>query len=355
MSDYLAAAFPVLGERLPKTPLADLPTPLEQHRINTPAGARRILVKRDDLTSSSYGGNKIRKLEYILRRAVDRGATRVATFGSVGSNHALATAILARDAGLECTCFLAHQTRTPKVPYALNMHRRLATEIVRYSSGIDSLPLFRKYLQRRNTWVIPLGGSSWLGAVGFVNAGLELAAQVAEADLPCPERIYIANGTMGSVAGLLLGLAAAELPTDVHAVRVVDSSLTNAAALDRLVRKTAYMLNRQDPSFDIGTVDRVRLRWRNEFFAGGYAKFDRATERAVHLAQDAAGLSLETTYTGKAMAALVHDLQLPDYAGQHYLFWNTYNSIGLPVTDERPDSPGTIPDEFYDRYYGFDD
>ena len=355
MSDHLAAAFPILGERLPKTPLADLPTPLEQHAIDTPAGPRTILVKRDDLTSASYGGNKIRKLEYIFRRAVERNAKRVATFGSVGSNHALATAILAREVGLECTCFLTHQTRTSKIPRTLNMHRRLGTEIVRYGGGIDTLRVFRKYLQNRSTWVIPLGGSSWLGAVGFVNAGLELAAQVAETGMAAPSRIYIANGTMGSATGLLLGLAAANVPTEVHAVRVADSRFADPAVLDRLVRKTALLLHRYDPTFDSGVAGRVRLRWRDEFFAGGYAKSDPTTERAVRLADTDAGLHLETTYTGKAMAALVHDLQLPDYQGEDYLFWNTHSSSVLPVTTDRPDTPGNIPKEFYERYYYCED
>ena len=355
MSDYLSAAFPILGERLPKMQLADLPTPLERHWVSTSAGSRTILVKRDDLTSASYGGNKIRKLEFIFRRAIDRGAARVATFGSVGSNHALATAMFAHETGLECTCFLAHQSRTPKVPYTLNMHRRLETEIVRYGGGVETLPLFRKYLQHRRTWVIPLGGSSWLGAVGFVNAGLELAAQIAEGGLPCPARIYIANGTMGSVAGLLLGLAAAELPTEVHAVRIVDSHISNAASLDRLLRKTAHLLNRCDGSFDTAIADRVRLRWRDDFFAGGYARFDEATDQAVRLAGECAGLQLETTYTGKAMAALLYDLQLPDYEGQDYLFWNTHSSSVLPVTADQPELPGNIPREFYDRYYCCED
>ncbi len=351
MSDHLAAAFPTLGERLPKISLANLPTPLEQHAINTPAGTRTIFVKRDDLSSATYGGNKIRKLEYILWRAIDRGASRVATFGAVGSNHALATAILAHEVSLECTCFLTHQTRTPKIPYALNMHHLLGTEIVRYGGGVDSLPLFRRYLQNRKAWVIPLGGSSWLGAVGFVNAGLELAAQIAEMSTPCPSRIYIANGTMGSTAGLLLGLAAAELPIEVHAVRVADNRFADPVVLDRLVRKTALLLNRYDPSFDVRLAERVQLQWRDDFFAGGYAKFDEATDQAVHLANDDAGLTLETTYTGKAMAALLHDLQLPDYQGQDYLFWNTHSSSVLPVTAEQPETPGNIPNEFYERYY----
>ena len=89
-----------------------------------------------------------------------------------------------------------------------------------------------------------MGGSSWLGAVGFVNAGLELAHQVASGDLELPHRIYIANGTMGSCAGLALGLALADLPTELHAVRVVDDRFTSPSGFERLMRKTAMMLHR---------------------------------------------------------------------------------------------------------------
>jgi len=350
MTDALANAYPRLGERLRKVQLAELPTPALAGKVQTPSGDRVIAVKRDDLTNPLYGGNKVRKLEYIFQRALDRKAKRVATFGAVGSNHALATAILANEIGLECTCFLGHQKRTPKVAYTLNMHRRIGTEIVRYGGSIKSLPLFRKCLQHRHVWVVPLGGSCWLGAAGFVNAGLELAEQVAKGDIPCPARIYIANGTMGSVAGLLLGLAAAQMPTEVHAVRVADNQFTNPAILDRLMRKTALLLNRLDPAFDTGTADRARLVWRDDFFAGGYAVFDERTSDAVSFASDELGLSLETTYTGKAMAALLQDLQRPEYEGDTYLFWNTHNSSTLPVSGDKPDTLGNIPEDFQ-RYY----
>lgn len=350
MNDYLSEAFPRLGRQLPKLALAQLPTPVETNVVALPAGPRMIAVKRDDVSSVHYGGNKVRKLEYLLRRAVDRKAQRVATFGAAGSNHALATAILANDIGLECTCFLAHQKRTPKVPRTLNMHRRIGTEIVRYGSSIDQLALFRKHLQHRNAWVVPLGGSSWLGTVGFVNAGLELAHQIADGQIPCPERIYIANGTMGSSAGLLLGLAAADLSTEVHAVCVVDPRFGSQARLDHLMRKVAILLHRFDPSFDADIVNRVRLVWRDEFLAGGYALFDDRTSDAVSVAKADLGLDLETTYTGKAMAALLHDLQSPDYDGETFLFWNTHNSRELPVDATRPATLDNIPEDFL-RYY----
>ena len=346
MTDSLATAYPLLGDRLRKVVIADLPTPVSTIRFDTPAGPRTVSIKHDDVSSAHYGGNKIRKLEYLLQRAKERGAERVATFGAVGSNHALATAIFARRLGLECTCILTDQKKTPNIPRALNMHRRIGTEIVRYPGSADRLATYRRCLQGRRSWVVPLGGSCWLGAVGFVNAGLELAGQVAAGEVATPHRIYIANGTMGSAAGLSLGLALAGLATEVHAVRVVARHITNPETFGRLLRKTAVLLNRLDPSIEASALDRTQLRWRDEFFAGGYAVADGITADAVSVANEKLGLALETTYTGKAMAALLHDLAAENYAEEHYLFWNTYNSQPLPVTTERPRSAGNIPAAF---------
>jgi D-cysteine desulfhydrase len=350
MTDMLAASYPGIARHLPKVQLADLPTPVTRGVIQTTAGERALSIKHDDATSLLYGGNKTRKLEYILRRAVDRGASRVATFGAVGSHHALATAMHAHELGLACTCFLAHQKRAPSIGKTLNMHRQLGTEIVRYGGSIDKLPLFRRYLQGRKTWVVPLGGSCWLGVAGFVNAALELVGQVESGDVPCPQRIYVANGTMGTVAGLAIGLVAAGLRTEIHAVRVADNDYTNPLVLDRLMQKTAILLNRLDPAFPADAASRARIRWRDEFFAGGYAVADDATTGAVAIARDALGLQLETTYTGKAMAALLHDVGGAGYAGESCLFWNTHNSRPLPVPGARPAKLDNIPEEFA-RYY----
>ncbi|MBT8087384.1 MAG: hypothetical protein KJO46_05085, partial [Gammaproteobacteria bacterium] len=90
MSDSLATCFPLLAERLQKMPIADLPTPVSSVESETPAGRRSIWVKHDNVSNELYGGNKVRKLEYLLQRARDHGARRIATFGAVGSNHALA-------------------------------------------------------------------------------------------------------------------------------------------------------------------------------------------------------------------------------------------------------------------------
>jgi len=115
MTDYLVNAYPALSGKLRKVALANLPTPTGTGSIRTAAGSREISIKYDNLTSSYYGGNKLRKLEYVLQRAIDRRAKRVATFGSVASNHALATALYARRLDLDCTCLLSHQNNSPAV------------------------------------------------------------------------------------------------------------------------------------------------------------------------------------------------------------------------------------------------
>ena len=351
MADNLCKALPTLANRLPKTDLADLPTPVECRRMVVRGTGHSITIKRDDLTSQLYGGNKVRKLEYLLRRAKDRNAERVATIGTVASNHALATAMHATSLGFACTCFLTHQARSPKAPLALKMHLRCGTEIVPYGgSRAVRVATMRKYLQGRGAWLIPMGGSNWLGVVGFVNAGLELAAQITDGMAAPPSRLYVANGTMATAAGLALGLALAGLRTEVHAVRVTHDYVANTKAMQRLIGKTATLMRRLDNAVPADIAHRVRLVFRDEFFGGGYAQPTPEAEKAIHLARDQLELTLDSTYTGKAMAALLHDLQRPDTAGEPLLFWNTYNSRPLPVSANRPDDDSRLPREFL-RYF----
>lgn len=347
MTDYLANACPVLAERLQKLPLADLPTPITSGRIEVGGVSANVDVKRDDLTSSFYGGNKLRKLEYLLQRARERGAHCIATFGSVASNHALATSLYAERIGLPCICLLSHQTKTPATRRVLGILLQHDIEIVRYWGNYQSrIQAMRQHVQGRHCDVIPLGGTSWLGTVGYVNAGLEFAAQVATGETPRPDRIYIATGTMGSAAGLAIGLALAGLETSVQAVRVSPSSLMNEERLFKLINKTTMMLNRIDPSIPADLAHRTNIDTRHEFFGDGYAKSNVATDRAVMVAREQLQLHLETTYTGKAMAAMLHDIERGNVVDSRVAFWNTYNSNPLPDVDESTLNLERLPTEF---------
>ncbi len=351
MTDYLNKAWPGIGERLGKTSIANLPTPIEQTTLQSNGVEQPIWVKHDDVSGPYYGGNKVRKLEYLLHRAAEKRATRVATFGAAASNHALATAIYARQIGVNCTCFLSHQRKSDKTARVLKAHANLGTELVYYGGDYHQrIETMRKYAQGRQCWVIPVGGSSWLGTVGFVNAAFELAGQVSDGDLPCPDLLYVATGTMGTTAGLALGLAAAGLTTRVQAIRVTDTRFANRAALMKLIAKTATMLRRYGADITEDTVNRVRLDFREDFFAGGYGKFDDATVSAVDVAQNELHMGLETTYTGKAMSALLKDLAAGELAGKKPLFWNTYNSRPFPECTKREIDTRDVPEDFR-RYF----
>jgi len=349
MSNHLASEYPVIGDKLPVLALGDLPTPVSIETLSLASTSHDIAIKHDNLTGSRYGGNKVRKLEYILSRARSRGAERVATFGTVGSNHAVATALYASSAGFACTCFLSHQALRPGLGTALRFHQQHGTEIVRFGgSRRDRVSTLRKHLCGRRAWVIPLGGSSWLGSIGFVNAGLELAAQIRASDIPTPARIYVALGTMGTAVGLSLGLALARLDIEVQAIRVTERQYANAAGAVHLANKTATLLRHYDPSIPADLSARTRLVCRNEFFGDGYGCSNDATEAAITIAGEQLGLKLESTYSGKTMAAVLHDLRAGFSAP--VLFWNTYNSQPLEVDTHLVPDFDVMPREF-SRYF----
>jgi D-cysteine desulfhydrase len=347
-SDPLASRFPALSDALPRLSLATLPTSVGIRDCTVDGADRQLTIKYDNLTGERYGGNKVRKLEYIFPLASARRCSRIATFGAAGSNHALATAIYARASGFDCTCFLSHQSKTPLVADTLRAHLQIGTELVRYGGAYaQRLATLREYLWGRQAWVIPMGGSSWLGTVGFVVAGLELAEQLESGEVPVPDRLYVGSGTMGTAAGIAIGLALAGVGTEVQAVRVSDVSIMNREALDRLVRKTVAMLRRHDESIPADLADRSRIRIRDEFFAPGYAQGTALTDEAIAFARGAFDLELETTYTGKTMAALISDWRSGE-AGNAPLYWHTYNSAKIDVgTQVNMDA---LPDEFR-RYF----
>jgi len=350
MNDYLATAFPRLANRLPRLPLAQLPTPVDQATLVLGTTSHQIAIKRDDLTGKLYGGNKIRKLEYLLHRAQRKNASCIATFGTVASNHALATALYARELGYESLCFLSHQAKTESAARALHWHLQNDTQIVRYGGGRRGrIATLREHLPQRSVFLIPPGGSNWLGTVGFVNAGLEIAAQVAAGEIEEPARLYVANGTMATAVGIALGLSLARMKTEVHAIQVTEDFVSSPAAMQRLLDKTAFVLHRLDPSISADLAAQVHYQFRTGFLGDGYAKSNETTDAAISLAHDQLGITLEATYTGKAMSALIHDLN-SGVGGENVMFWNTYNSRPLAASVELPPDHKALPEAFL-RYF----
>ena len=331
----LASRFPGLNASLPLHALTDLPTPLEPadglaHEI----GAGRLLIKRDDLTAHPHGGNKVRKLEYLLGDALYRGCDTVVTFGAAGSNHALATAVYARQLGLTCYAVLTDQPLTSDVGPTLRYHARLGTILVHADGYLDSLHKAEGIRNRHpggaaRLYEIAWGGSSWLGATAFVNAALELSAQLGERAEP--HFIYVACGTMGTAVGLALGLRLAEMQTRVVAVQVVPEPVTTAANFEKLFERTNRELHDRESTIPIFENPLANVELRAEFLGPGYAEATPECAAAIKLIKAAEGLRLETTYTGKALAALVHDARSGRLEADRALFWNTYNSLPYPA------------------------
>ena len=275
--DPLRNRFPALAGALARVPLSTLPTPIRRAQVRSSGKTNEVWIKLDNLSSSVYGGNKVRKLEYLLGRAKRRDCSWVASFGAVGSNHALATALHARQHGLSTVCFLSHQTRTSLAAHTLRAHAACGTTLVPFvGRRKDRIKTLRRHLVAGRTEVIPMGGSSWLGTVGPFAAGLELAEQISCGELPVPDRIYLAAGTMSTAAGIAYGMAAAGLhSTTVHAVRVSPSVIANRAVMARILRKTANILGTIDPALP----EQAAANWvlRSEYFAPGYARDNPAT------------------------------------------------------------------------------
>ncbi len=332
--------YPALDQQLPYVALGDYPSAVQRLTgLERDTGASALYLKRDDAADAHYGGNKLRKLEFLLADAQARGAKRVMTFGAVGSNHALATAVHARRLGLASISMLVPQLASTKACLNLLASQAVGAELHHYPAERALGPAVRYQLDRHERRdgvapaVIPGGGTSALGAVGFVAAGLELAAQVAAGELPAPARIYMALGTTGTAAGLALGLRAAGLHSELVAVRVTDEAFGNRARLDRLIGECAALLERASGGRfpRIGPED-CRVTVRHDCFGGQYARYTPASMEAVRRAWCSDGIRLEGTYTGKAMAALLADLDTdPAARAAPLLFWNTYNSRPLPV------------------------
>lgn len=342
----LEAAFPELRDKLPRAPLTVLPTPIERAKtLAAEIGLDSLWIKRDDKTGLAYGGNKVRKLEYLLGDALHRHCDSVVTFGAVGSNHALATAVYATRLGLSCHVVMTEQPMTPYVARTLRYHAQLGTRLEPAADYAGLADVADRLAANHPTGAtrlcrITLGGSSPLGSFGFVNAALELADQCGDA---VPDVIYVACGTMGTVAGLALGLRLAGLKTRIEAVRVVPEPVTTLPGIANLITAANRELHDLDSSIPLFDDPLATIRLRDEFFGAGYAEATDECRKAVALIRDSEQVALETTYTGKALAALIHDARGQRLAGQRVIFWNTFNARPYPPEVDA-ESGSSLPD-----------
>jgi 1-aminocyclopropane-1-carboxylate deaminase/D-cysteine desulfhydrase-like pyridoxal-dependent ACC family enzyme len=328
--------YPELEKRLAHLALGRFPTPVERLPDWGGAAAPASLhIKRDDLSGTVYGGNKVRKLEFLLAAALRAGAADVITLGFAGSNHALATALYARQVGLRCEAMLLPQVNARYVRRNLLASHHCGAELHACPNALwlGLKIVFRLLRGRlkdgRFPRFIPGGGSCPLGVIGYVNAGFELREQVLAGALPEPDLVHVAMGSMGTTAGLMLGLRAAGLKSRVVPVRVIERRLASPRGLLRLLRRTGELLRALDPTFPRLEFARADVASRDDCLGAGYARFTANGVQAAERMRREAGIVLNGTYTAKAFAAVLDDIDRQALRGQAVLFWNTYNSIDL--------------------------
>jgi D-cysteine desulfhydrase len=330
---WLFEAFPALRQHLPWTPLVNAPTPVQPlERISARLG-REIWIKRDDKTSPLYGGNKARKLEFILGEALALGQKTLITGGGLGTNHGLATAIFGKKLDFQVLLGLFDQPVTAHVRKNLLLFHANGAEIRYVGSLLNAV--FRYYvierLRRPGSYFIPPGGSSALGTLGYVDAGLELAMQVERKVLPLPRMIFLAAGTCSTAAGLILGLRLAGLAPRVIGVQVAPRPFANPKTVLRLARKALRKMKRHDQSVPQVNLGRSDAPIEQGHYGPGYGVPTDAGRAAVQFMAENEGIPLELTYTGKAFGALLASVKSESSRGP-VLFWNTFNSVDLSST-----------------------
>lgn len=319
--------------RFPRIVLTDLPSPVfaarAEHGLQPELD--NIYIKHDGVCATSYAGNKVRKLEFLLAEAQQRGARHIVTLGAAGSNHAVATSTYAHQLGMRCTVCMTHQPPSPVATRNLRRHLALGTDLHVYPRYWQALEHAESLARRKDTHLIPLGGSAPLASLGYIVAAAELSAQIDQGLLPEPERVYVACGTMGTAVGLTLGLALLRRPITTVAVRVTDPAVASPARFADLYAASAALVNAHSDYAVNPQLEPGQLLFTEEFYGRAYAEPTPEALQAMDMASTI-DLTLDGTYTGKAFAALLAHRASGDFDGPA-LFWCTLNAVETPLAD----------------------
>jgi L-cysteate sulfo-lyase len=297
--------------RFPRIALGHLPTPLERmDRLRAALGPEcpTLFVKRDDCTGLATGGNKTRKLEFLMGAAVEKGAGAIVTFGAVQSNHARQTAAAAAKLGLPCDLILtamvardseAYRT-SGNVLYDLLLGARL--HLVKDDKGASAAfqVVSSGHTQAgRGVYVVPIGGSNEVGALGYVAAFDEIEAQAAALGVTV-DAIVHGSSSGGTQAGLIVGATLADSATQIVGVNVYKKHGADiATTVHAIALETLHLLG--VPLLDVSSRVRVIDGYQGE----AYGLPSDAMREAVMLTAQTEGLLLDPVYAGKAMAGLI--------------------------------------------------
>jgi len=344
MKPILFDIYPELEGNVPWIPLlTNLPSKVErlkelEKHLKLDGG--EIYIKRDDNIHNIYGGNKLRKFEFILGEALRKKKKGIITLGGIGTNHGLACAIITKELELKCELFLSLQPLNWHVQRSLLLYDFFGAKLhfaKSFEFGVFKSLLFRlfhpKFFLMSNGGSPILGFGTPLGTVGFINAIFELKKQIDEGSLPIPDIIFVPAGSSGTSAGLTAGCKLLGLKTKVYPVKVSLDIVVNQKTIMKIANKTLKFLRKRDkkiPDVKVGENDFQLIKG---YLGSGYGVKTIKGQSAVDLIYELEGkkndFKLETTYTGKTMAAMLEFLEKEENKSKKILFWNTYNSNDL--------------------------
>ncbi len=317
--------------RFPRTRLAHLPTPLEpMPRLSKELGVD-LWIKRDDCTGLSSGGNKTRKLEFLMAEAEAQGADMVMTQGATQSNHARQTAAAAAKLGMDCHILLEDRTGYDNANYNHNGnvlldHLHGATS-EKFAGGHDMVAEMEKAAEKmraegRKVYVIPGGGSNPTGALGYVNCAFELLAQANDSGLVI-DRLVHATGSSGTQAGLVTGLCAMNSGIPVLGVGTRAPQPKQEQMVYDLACKTAEKLGCP------GVVERADVVANTDYVGEGYGLPTPAGIDAIRMFAELEGILLDPVYSAKGASGLIDLARKGDFKEQTVVFLHTGGSVGL--------------------------
>jgi L-cysteate sulfo-lyase len=323
----------IILARFPRVQLGHFPTPLEpMDRLSEMLGGPRLWVKRDDCTGLSSGGNKTRKLEYLMADAQDQGADTIITQGATQSNHARQTAAAAAKLGMGCHILLEDRTGSSEPNYTLNgnvlLDRLHGASVSKREGGADMnaemAALANKLLdQGKKPYIIPGGGSNPIGALGYVNCVRELAEQAASTGLHIDALVH-ATGSSGTQAGLVAGLAAIQNDMHLLGIGVRAPQPKQEQMVFDLAQRTADYL-------DTGlTIPRSAVRANCDYVGPGYGMPTEGMITALKLLAETEGLLFDPVYSGKGLDGLIDQIRKGYFDGMdNIVFLHTGGSAAL--------------------------
>jgi L-cysteate sulfo-lyase len=330
--------------RFRRLPLAHVPTPLESMpRMSQALGGPRLWIKRDDCTGLAGGGNKTRKLEYLLAEALESGAGSVLTAGAVQSNHARQTAAAAAKLGLDCHLLLQQEVQGMDANYArggnilvdrlCRAHAHFLPRDTDMETALESLASELR-TQGKRPYVIPVGGSSPRGSLGYVRCAEELLEQSKRLDVEI-DLVVLPSGSAGTQAGLLAGFAELGVSIPVLGVCVSRSAGEQEEKVLALAREVLELLEVK------AEISPRQARANGDYVGEGYGVPTDAMIAAVSLTARLEGILLDPVYTGKAMAGLIDLVRKGRLKEKrNVVFLHTGGSLGLfayPSSFEKDD------------------